>query len=276
MIYHGKLLYFNRNIIPQHRKKAPNPFYQKYPPLSLDTVLPESVERLELKTFNEEETEMIVKDCKANGCTVTGAITAATNLAFYQLLDEKDKKMLNLETTFACNNRSYGNKKPQDDYLGLFIYVFSYHMNYSQPDLHKFWTMAKENSVKLKQFVKNKAFVKEFTLMSSSGLDPNTLVNLKLKDDSIWKSTSNVISSYGMFQIESSRGPSAIFKIENCYIHGIYHKGDFLFRHHICTLNGKLTWMIKSDATISDDHAQKMSHLCFNELSKNCCLVGKV
>ncbi|XP_046860938.1 uncharacterized protein LOC124454175 [Xenia sp. Carnegie-2017] len=267
---------FEQMVLYKLKKKALNPFYQKYPPLSLDTVLPESVERLEIKTFNEEETKTIVEACKANGCTVTGAITAATNLAFYQLLDEKDKKMLNLETTFACNNRSYGNKKPQNDYLGLFIYVFSYHMNYSQPDLHKFWTMAKENTIKLKQLVKIKAFVKEFTLMSCSGFHPNTLVNLRLKDDSIWKSTSNAISNYGVFHIESSRGPSTNFKIENCYIHGIYHKADFLLRHNICTVNGKLTWMIRSDATISDDHAQQMSHLCFNELSKNCCLMAKV
>ena len=268
---------FEQMVLYNVKKKATNPFYQKYPPLSLDTVLPESVERLEMKTFNEEETKMIVKACKANGCTVTGAITAATHLAFYQLLDEKDKKILKLETAFPLNNRSYGNKKPEGEYLGLFLYYCSYdRMIHSQPDLHKFWTMAKENTAKLKQLVKNKTFVNGFTLMSSSGFDPNTQMKIVFNKENVWKSTSNTISSYGVFHIESSRGPSAIFKIENCYIHALAHELDCLFRHHICTVNGKMTWMIRSDATISDDHAQQMSHLCFNELSKNCCIVGKV
>ncbi|XP_046862142.1 uncharacterized protein LOC124455549 [Xenia sp. Carnegie-2017] len=253
------------------KNKAPNLFYKKHPPISWDR----SVERLEMKTFTKEETKLVVKGCKANGCTVTGAITAAIHLAFYHLLDEKDTTKLHLESRFVFNNRSYGNQKAQDDYLGVFVYSLLYNMMYSQPALKEFWTMAKESSVQLKQLVKNQAFVRETTLMASSALDPKILANLPNENDNILKSTSNLISSYGVFDFDNPNAASTIYKVENCFIHGIFHNTDVIFRHHICTVNGKLTWMIKCDATISEDHLKQLSNLCFKELINNCSIVNK-
>ncbi|CAB3977028.1 Hypothetical predicted protein [Paramuricea clavata] len=103
-------------------KKRNNPYYEQFPPNPHvpNTPIPS---RLNVKVFTGGETKDIIQACKANNCTVTGAITAAAHLAFCELIQDDKSKNMELESLFAINGQRFCDPKPHDDYLGYFVYV---------------------------------------------------------------------------------------------------------------------------------------------------------
>ena len=251
------------------KKKPINPYYIKHPPLHRDDIPPEKRERINLRTFTEQETKSIIDACKANGCTVTGAITAATYLAFYDLLNDRYEPKQNTETLIPINNRPFIHSKAPDDYLGLFTYFQHHSFKYSHANPENFWIMAKESTAQLKEILRKKAFVNELSLISV--LDPNILRKIYFKNDSFLTGTSTGISSYGIFNFDNKheRGLNT-YILKNSYIFPIMPIENTLFAHFPYTINGKLTWIIKSRTTISDAQAQMFMNSCFDIILTNC------
>ncbi|XP_046862143.1 uncharacterized protein LOC124455550 [Xenia sp. Carnegie-2017] len=251
------------------KKKAVNPFYHKHPPLQRDKIPYDKRERISLRIFTEQETKSIVDACKDNGCTVTGAITAAVHLAFYELLNEKYEQKINTETLLPINNRSLCDPKSPDDYLGAFAYFQNHCFKYSHANPENFWIMAKESTAQLKEILGKKTFVKELSFMSV--LDPNILRKMLFDKDSFLKGNSNSISSYGVFNFHRKQeGDPITYTLKNSYIFPIMPNENTLFAHFPYTINGKLTWIIKSRTTISEAHAQKFINSCFDIILANC------
>ncbi|XP_046858011.1 uncharacterized protein LOC124451441 [Xenia sp. Carnegie-2017] len=255
------------------KKKAINPYYIRYPHLQSAEIRPESQPCLNLKAFSMEETKSIVDACRANGCTVTGAITAAVHLAFYDLIGEKDEEKTKLETFYPLNNRSYGDPKAPEEYLGYFVYFLSKYMKYPRCSQGDFWMMAKESTVQLKQTVSKKAFMTEMSLMSV--LDPKLLLDSYCDESAFLKSITNVISSYGVFNSYNSQASQMTYSLENCYVLPIVRGNNTMFTHFVYTINDKLTWMIISDVHIPSAHAGQFSNYSFNILLNNCSVVEK-
>ncbi|XP_046862297.1 uncharacterized protein LOC124455704 isoform X1 [Xenia sp. Carnegie-2017] len=251
------------------KKKPINPYYQKYPPLPPDDIPVEKLQRTNLRIFTKKETKSIIDSCKANGCTVTGAITAAAHLAFYELLNEKNKEKTSLETLIPFNNRLLGNPKAPEDYLCYFVYFAAYYLKYSKTDPDDFWMMAKESTAQIKQVVKNESFVKEMSLLGV--LNPNLLINIYYERNAYLKAISNVISSYGVFNFSHNHDIPMTYTLNDCFVLPIVHRINSVFTHFVYTINGKLTWLVITDKTIPDAHAQQFSESCFNRvLAKSC------
>ncbi|XP_046862321.1 uncharacterized protein LOC124455732 [Xenia sp. Carnegie-2017] len=250
------------------RRKAINPYYQRHPPLKLDEIPYDSLQRTDTMTFSEKETKSIIKACRDNRCTVTGAILAAIHLAFYQLTGDKYSKF-SLETAIPFHNRPYCQPKAPYEYIGLFAYFSNYYLKYSQNIREDFWMMAKESTSQLKDIVENQKFVKEISLLSA--LSPILLVRSNCTKSAYLTSSSNVVSSFGRFSFEDLHvSNSMTYKLKNCYIFPFSPGVNSVFGHFLYTINGKLTWNIVSDKTLPDAHAQYFIDLCSQILLTNC------
>ncbi|CAB4036458.1 Hypothetical predicted protein [Paramuricea clavata] len=147
-------------------KKPNNPYHEQFPP---NPHVPNSPipSRLNVKVFTESETKNIIQACKANNCTVTGAITAAAHLAFCEPIQDDKSKNLKLGSLFAINGRRFCDTKPHDDYLGYFVYdMQEFYMKYVAGSGVEFWKLAQETTQRIKEFVRKEAYVVEAMVIS--------------------------------------------------------------------------------------------------------------
>ena len=249
----------NRRLI---QKRPNNPYHAQFPRNSeVSTVVPcqQSV-----KVFTENETNDIIQACKANDCTVTGAIAAATHLAFCKLIGP-DKSM-ELGLPFAINAQRFCVPKPHKDYLGYFVYFCdNIYMKYLTGDTADFWKLAQETTQRIKDFVKKEACVSEATVVAGL-LEPREVLNLWLSDDLFAKAGCNVLSSLGSFNFGNHQPESYV--LHECFINGLAHGLPYTFYHGIHTINGKMTWQIVSSDAVHTKHKEKFANLCFSMLSK--------
>jgi hypothetical protein len=246
-------------------KKPNNPYHEQFPPNSRvpNSLIPS---RLNVKVFTEGETKNIIQACKANNCTVTGAITAAAHLAFCELIQDNQSKYMKLESLLAINGRRFCDPKPHDDYLGFFVYVNQdFYMKYVAGAGVELWKLAQETTEKIKEFVRKEAYVVETTVISGI-MEPRELVKLFINDKLFPKSGCNFISSFGSFHLgEQQHGT---YKLHECIINNLDHSMNCTIFHFNYTINGKMTWQIASNVTVDSNHAEKFSNLCFNRFSQ--------
>ncbi|CAB3992281.1 Hypothetical predicted protein [Paramuricea clavata] len=148
-------------------KKPNNPYHEQFPPNSRarNSLTPS---RLNVKVFTGGETKNIIQACKANNCTVTGAITAAAHLAFCELIQDNQSKYMELESFLAINGQRFCDPKPHDDYLGFFVYVIQdFYMKYVAGAGVEFWKLTQEATEKIKEFLRKEAYVVETTANSN-------------------------------------------------------------------------------------------------------------
>ncbi|XP_046843119.1 uncharacterized protein LOC124437154 [Xenia sp. Carnegie-2017] len=248
-------------------KKKVNPFYAQHPPIKHTETSLEFLERVHVKTFNVEETRAIVDACRLNGCTVTGAITAAVHRAFYKMIGEKEEEFSNLESWFAVSSQRYCNPKPSEEYHGVFVYLMSCYMKYEGKGKSDFWTMAKESTAQIRQFVKDQQFVTEFAVLSNI-LDPADLSDMFSGETAVLKSSSYFISSFGSFDMKFPQ--ASIYKLKDLYVHDLNPGSPILTRHYIHTIDGKMRWLITSDVTFDEIYSKQFNISCFDEIIQNC------
>ena len=78
-------IFMKKMISRKFKTMEYNPYFAQFPPrLHVSSFAGPC--RLNTKVFTENETKNILEACKANNCTVTGALAAAANLAFCELI----------------------------------------------------------------------------------------------------------------------------------------------------------------------------------------------
>jgi hypothetical protein len=184
------------------QKMPNNPYHAQFPRNSeLPTAVPG---RLSVKVFTEKETKNIIQACKANDCTVTGALTAAAHLAFCKLIGPVEpNSAMELGLSFAINAQRFCDPKPHKDYLGNFVYSCeNFYMKYLAGDTADFWKLAQETTLRIKDFVKKEAYVSEATVVTGL-LEPRELFDLWVSDDLFAKAGCNYMSSIGCFNFSN-------------------------------------------------------------------------
>ena len=255
---------FNRLI----QKKPCNPYHVQFPPNSeISTSGVPSLPQLSVKVFTENETKDIIKACRANNCTVTGAIAAAAHLAFCELIEpDQSNSEVELELPFAIDAQRFCNPKPHQEYLGQFAYTCqNVYMKCLTGDTGYFWKLAQETTQRIKDFVEKEAYVSEATVLNGL-LEPRELFNLLVGDDLFAKAGCNFISSIGCFNFGNSQ--SETYKLHECFINTLAHGMRFTFCHFNHTINSKMTWQIATNYAVHTKHAEKFANLCFGMLSK--------
>ena len=255
---------FNRLI----QKKPSNPYHVQFPPNSVvSTSAVPSLPQLSVKVFTENETKDIIKACRANNCTVTGAIAAAAHLAFCELIEpDQSNSEVELELPFAIDAQRFCNPKPHQEYLGQFAYTCqNVYMKCLTGDTVYFWKLAQETTQRIKDFVEKEAYVSEATVLNGL-LEPRELFNLLVSDDLFAKGGCNYISSFGCFTFGNPQ--SETYKLHECFINSLAHGMLYTFCHFNHTINSKMTWQIATNYTVHTKHAEKFANLCFSMLSK--------
>jgi hypothetical protein len=246
-------------------KKPNNPYQEQFLP---NPHVPNSPipSRLNVKVLTESETKNIIQACKANNCTVTGAITAAAHLAFCELIQDDKSKNMKLESLFAINGLRFCDPKPHDDYLGYFVYdKQEFYMKYVAGACVEFWKLAQETTQRIKEFVRKEAYVVEATVISEI-MELRELVKLFINAKIFPKSGCNLISSFGSFHLGEQQHDT--YKLHECIINSLVHNINCTFFHFIYTINGKMTWQIASNITVDSNHVEKFANLCFNRFSQ--------
>ncbi|CAB4011881.1 Hypothetical predicted protein [Paramuricea clavata] len=241
-----------------------NPYYSQFPP-SLDVSSFAGPNRLSAKVFTESETKNIIQACKANNCTVTGALTAAAHLAFCELIQDgmKGNKDAKLKCECAINAQRCCDPKPHEDYLGYFVYVFNeLYMKYETGTDVNFWKMAQETTNEIHDFVKTEGYIINETIICET-MKPRELVDQVDREVLIRFSCCNFISSFGSFNFDQNQEEQT-YKLQECFVNSLNHGFAETFLHLNHTINGKMSWSIVSDVSrVESRHAEKFASLCF-------------
>ena len=262
---HPILRFFAKRMISHELKTIKcNPYYNQFPP-SLDVSSFAGPMRLNAKVFTENETKNILQACKANHCTVTGALTAAANLAFCDLIQDGMKKNndLKLKWEFVINAQRCCDPKPHEDYLGLFVYSFDeLCMKYKPGTDVDFWKLAQKTTKGIQDFVKAEQYVISETMFGET-MKANEVLDLFDRDVVIRLSPCNFISSFGSFHFGTDQQEQT-YTLNECFINDTGHGFPSTFTHFNHTINGKMTWQITHNASrVPIQHAEKFVSLCF-------------
>ncbi len=256
---------FQKLLCHLAEKIPKNPYYERFPP-NIGASQSPVPSRLNVKVFTEDETKNIIEACKTNNCTVTGAITTAAHLAFCELIGEGKSEDIKLKSNLAINGRRYCDRKPDEDYLGFFVYIYEdFYMKHLAGVGVDFWKLAQETTREIKDIVRKEACIAENTVVSGL-LEPTDLAKLFIDDKLFPKSNSNSISSFGSFSF--CKRQHDIYKLDECIINSLLHNLNCTFVHFNYTINGKMTWQIASNLTVDSKNAEKFANLCFSKLSE--------
>ncbi|KAL9976216.1 hypothetical protein ACROYT_G013488, partial [Oculina patagonica] len=106
--------------------KPENLYLSVYPPVANSNPSVTKKTCLLSRALSEEETKLLIKNCRANKCTVHGAITASTHLAIVRILQQKKHDLetpVIVESAYTVNLRKYCQPKVNSDEFGAFVCV---------------------------------------------------------------------------------------------------------------------------------------------------------
>ena len=259
------LRFFVQRIIPRvFQTMKCNPYCTQFPPAPGKSSFV-GPNRLSTKVFTENETKNILQACRSNNCTVTGAITATAHLAFCELIQDgmKDSNDTKLKCGFAIDPQRFCDPKPDEDYLGLFLYtVEELYMKYESAAVD-FWTVAREATEKIHGLVKAERYVIQDSMIYET-MKLREIVDLLDCESLPRLSAGNFISSLGAFNFGQNQ-ETQTYKLHEGFINTVNHGFPGIFSHVNHTINGKMSWSIVSDvSTVKSDHAETFANLCFD------------
>lgn len=251
-------------ISRQFRTMKCNPYYAQFPP-ALDVSSFAGPMRLNTKVFTERETKNILQACKVNRCTVTGALTAAANLAFCELIRGglKENEAPKIQWEFAINAKRFCDPKPSDEYIGYYVYMCEeLFMDYRKPGASAdFWKLAQETTAEIRDNVKAEGYVVKEALLFKL-LTPKEGFDLVDRETLVRISSCNLVSSMGSFDFGADEQQR--YQLNECFVNVVGHGYPVTFSHHNHTINGKMGWQISYDASrVQIQHAERFANLCF-------------
>ena len=264
-------LFFKKVLRRALSHKKCNPFFAQFPPNPKPSVTPKS--NMIFKIFNENETSSIVKACRLNGCTVTGALMAANHLAFCKLLQDGgySREDVLLEHNVAINGQRDCQPKLPKEYLGHFACVQPLFIPYAD-DKSDFWKLAQESTKRIQDdLLKEEKYAKE-TVALFDAFSPEEVLNEMFSpldlQDFVRLSACTGVSSAGSFDFREEQKEHR-YKLHECLFNSLVHDLVNVFIHYNTTVNGKMSWVIKYDPSkVNSAQAQRFANLCFDYFSE--------
>ena len=247
-------------------KVEPNPYFVQFPP-SIG-VSPSTTPRscLLYKVFSESQTLKIQKACKSNGSTITGALMAATHMAFGKLVQERSSsaKDYQLEHWIYMNAQQNHYPNPPEEYLGQLAFLHDFTVEYTVEA--EFWKLAQECTQRIENELKGERRITE-RMRLMDYFSPEELVDELLgpsdRQNLIRLSSCNMIcnASFSEFRKQEKH---YTYKLYECLYNSPIHGLAITFGHFNLTVNGKMSWVILYDSSrVREAEAKKFSSLCF-------------
>lgn len=257
-----------KRLIPFVMKlRKPNPFFATFPP----TFNSQSQPKVIVREFTVDETTQLVKACKANGCTVHGALVVASNIAFCEVVKRGHTKLTGpLHSLTTVNTLRDCQPKPDEEYVGMFVTG----LPMALPVLTRyvdFWSWAKKITVDIHSGLKKGRHVKDF-LGAINALNPlesfNDMIIPEDRDLFVRMATCNAMSNIGRFEMGTEE--DYILEVERCMFTSTAHRYPGVFGHFIGTVNNKLSWMICfDDGLVQEKQGRIFADICFEMIDKN-------
>nr|UPI41560.1 AT1 [Erythropodium caribaeorum] len=244
-------------------KPVKNIFLDSFPTVAKEDYGRRGKTRIVYKEMDEIETRKLMKACKANNCTVQGAVAVAWHLATRRLMATTDSQLQDPCFQWYCpvSVRKYCKPVVPPDYVGCFVSsVIDQIKMPSIETAEEFWAMAQRcTRVLHKQISQRKhlhllrvydlvdlvKFVPEFKLLTR---DP----------------TVHGLTNMGCFYWRSE---SDLFKTKQCFLATGNHHYGMIFHNHISTINGRFNVATSYfDTVVNGSIAKQLVELAFDAL----------
>ena len=248
-----------QNIIFKQEKL--DPFLAVYPPLSEDPSVPKAAVVIS-RNLTAEETLKLTRNCKAQGCTVHGAITAAAALAVADMIKVREKATVPpIQTTYDVSIRTDCSPVITKDHVGFFVSACC-PLQVVVPEMKSvadFWMLAKDCSSKVKHFVSEKRHLRRLKLTSNFGKLIATF-NTNRGTGRLGNVFNLHLSNTGKFEI--GFGSDWVHNFNATYYASSISNSGPVFLNNIVSVNGRLFWSFVyyrniTTATVANDFADK-------------------
>lgn len=228
--------------------KPKNSFLSLYPPVANTEPSVTKKTCLLTRALGQEETERLIQSCKANRCTVHGAITASTHSAIAGIMqrERKDfKNPLSVKSSYSINMRKDCEPTVNSTEFGAFI--TGTELSIAVPvsntnDVQGFWNLAHQCTREVHSQIK-------------SGKHRNLLKFYQCVDIPTYCKMSNYehnqgrrshicnINNYGSHQLPQAENSS--FKFAGTYFGVQAAKTGHIFGNNLMTVDNRLYWAVE-------------------------------
>lgn len=228
--------------------KPKNSFLSLYPPVANTEPSVTKKTCLLTRALGQEETERLIQSCKANRCTVHGAITASTHSAIAGIMqrERKDfKNPLSVKSSYSINMRKDCEPTVNSTEFGAFI--TGTELSIAVPisntnDVQGFWNLARQCTREVHSQIK-------------SGKHRNLLKFYQCVDIPTYCKMSNYehnqgrrshicnINNYGSHQLPQAENSS--FKFAGTYFGVQAAKTGHIFGNNLMTVDNRLYWAVE-------------------------------
>ncbi|KAK2556779.1 hypothetical protein P5673_020982 [Acropora cervicornis] len=228
--------------------KPKNSFLSLYPPVANTEPSVTKKTCLLTRALGQEETERLIQSCKANRCTVHGAITASTHSAIAGIMqrERKDfKNPLSVKSSYSINMRKYCEPTVNSTEFGAFVSATE--LSIAVPvsntnDMQGFWNLAGQCTREVHSQIK-------------SGKHRNLLKFYQCVDIPTYCKMSNYehnqgrrshicnINNYGSHQLPQAENSS--FKFAGTYLGVQAAKTGHIFGNNLMTVDNRLYWAVE-------------------------------
>ena len=244
-----------------------NPYFNQFPPSIRVSASTTPRSSLLYKVFSESQTLKVQKACKSNRSTVTGALAAATHMAFCKLVEERSSsaEAYQLEHWFFANAQQYIYPNPPQEYLGQLAFPVTIILPYTVEEID-FWKLAEECTQRIDSELKEEKFLTErirvMDCFSAEEFVDEILGPLD-RQNLIKMTSCNMISSASSSEFRKEE-KHYTYKLHECLYNSPIHGLATTFGHFNATVNGKMSWVISYDPSrVKQAEAKKFSSLCF-------------
>ena len=228
--------------------KPKNSFLSLYPPVANTEPSVTKKTCLLTRALGQEETERLIQSCKANRCTVHGAITASTHSAIAGIMqrERKDfKNPLSVKSSYSINMRKDCEPTVNSTEFGAFVTAteLSIAVPFSSTnDMQGFWNLARRCTREVHSQIK-------------SGKHRNLLKFYQCVDIPTYCKMSNYehnqgrrshicnINNYGSHQLPQAENSS--FKFAGTYFGVQAAKTGHIFGNNLMTVDNRLYWAVE-------------------------------
>ena len=200
------------------------------------------------RNLSREETMAVISCSKRNGCTVHGAITAATHLAMAKILqhkcasDSKIQSPLSINSTYTVNIRKQCQPKIESEEFGLYVLMDSLTtaVNASPiEEVESFWEFARSCTNKVHDRIdlgKHQEIIKLFQCVDIPSFWAQSCYEV---ERGLQREIFNLTNLGALSIDEEGRSP---YKFAGSYLAVQSAQMWYIFCHNIFTINGRLYW----------------------------------
>ncbi len=234
----------------QHLKSVlpkPNAFVEKLGAVCLDDPTVDGKTRVIPLRFTAQETEEILRACRARGATVQGMLTAACSITTGEMFDvalfpEHHTETVQIRTT--VNMRRYFDGNVPEEYLGsYFVGLFAQDIPIPRcpSKAEQFWSSARDNTKNLHGQLRNQTFITNFWNLLETVYHSSRSAKKKPSSAPKGPNRTNEVLSLNNYGKCPSRGSASdLVHLTGCFSAISEHKRGPVFSINAVTVEGRL------------------------------------